>query len=223
MQYTDADLVILIPMLGRPHHVAPLLASIDQTTPAANVLFLCSAHDTEVHDAIDAAGRQLEIVPYYPIGDYARKIYAGVLHTTQQLIFMGASDLEFHAGWFEAACAKLVDNVGMVGTNDLGNPRVIAGEHSTHSLITRRYANLGTIDNPRGGPLHTGYQHEFVDDEAVETAKFRGAWAMAIDAIVKHLHPNWGTAPTDPLYAQQQRRMAYGHRLYQHRRRLWRG
>lgn len=220
--YTDADLVILVPMLGRPHHVAPLLATIEQATPAAQVLFLCSANDTAVHDAIDAAGRELMIVPYYPVGDYARKINRGVRETDRSLIFMGASDLAFRPGWFEAAISKLVGRVGFVGTNDLGNARVKEGTHSTHSLITRDYAELGTIDE-RNKVLHEGYLHEFVDDEAVGTAMYRGAWAMALDSIVQHLHPSWGTAPTDDLYDQQQKRMAYGYRLFQHRKRLWRG
>jgi hypothetical protein len=220
-EYTDADLVILLPMLGRPQHVAPLLDTIGETVPNAMTLFLCSPHDWAVIDEIKQADRTYSEVPYYPIGDYARKINRGVSLTTHPLIFLGASDLAFHPDWFERAVEHLHPGIGVVGTNDLGNERVIAGEHSTHSLVTRQYASLGTVDAP-AKLLHDGYHHEFVDDEFIETARSRNAFEMAPDSIVEHLHPNWGKGEPDPLYSQQQRRMAYGHRLYMHRRRLWR-
>jgi hypothetical protein len=218
--YTDADLTILIPMLGRPQHVHPLLETINQATPKARVVFLCSSHDRIVLDTIDRTGRELHIVPYYPVGDYARKINHGVRITSEPLVFLGASDLAFRPGWFETAIDHLLPGIGVVGTNDLGNQRVISGEHSTHSLITREYATRGTIDT-RDQVLHEGYHHEYVDDEFIETAKHRAAFAMALDSIVEHLHPNWGKGDTDPLYQQQQQRMAYGRRLYLYRRRLW--
>ena len=153
-------------------------------------------------------------------GNYAEKINRGVDLTSEPLLFLGADDLDFRSGWLEAALARLADGIGVVGTNDLCNPRVIAGEHSTHSLVTREYAALGTIDEP-GKLLHEGYPHEFVDDEFVETAKFRGAYAHAGDAIVEHLHPMAGKAPTDALYSAQRRRMCKGRPIYAKRRSLW--
>lgn len=218
--YDATDLVILIPMLGRAHHIAPLLATIEQATPQANVLFLCSGHDDAVLDEVERVKATYAIVPYYPVGDYARKINHGVRTTTQPLIFLGASDLAFHPGWFEHAIERLTPGIGVVGTNDLGNKRVTNGEHSTHSLVTRQYANLGAIDTPNA-LLHETYPHEFVDDEFIETAKYRQAFAMALDAVVEHLHPNWGKGQTDPLYDQQRIRMGYGRRIYLYRKRLW--
>jgi hypothetical protein len=216
----DADLVILIPMLGRPQHVDPLLATIDVATPGAGVLFLCSPHDLNVIREVERAGREHEEIPYYPVGDYARKINHGVRVTDQKLIFLGASDLAFHPGWFEHACEHLRPGPFVVGTNDLGNTRVMTGQHSTHSLVTRQYADLGTIDD-RTRLLHEGYPHEYVDDEFVETAKFRHMFESALDSEVEHLHPCWGKGEPDPIYNQQQRRMISGRRIYQHRRRLW--
>lgn len=215
------DLAILVPMLGRPHRVEPLLASIDATCKA-RVLFLVSPDDHKVHRAIERTGHEQLEVRRLPCGDYARKINAGYRATTEALLFLAADDLRFHPGWYEAAVAKLTDGIGVVGTNDLGSPRVMAGEHATHSLVTRDYADrFGTIDGP-GEILHEGYPHEWVDDELVGTAKYRGAWAMALDSHVEHLHPNWHPeVPMDALYAQQRRRMRLGAGLYQVRRRRW--
>lgn len=214
-------LAVLVPMLGRPHRVAPLLESVTAATPEPHrVLFLLTPDDLEVHDAVARAGGEHLEVPWRSHGDYARKINAGVSATTEPLVFCGADDLAFHPGWLERAVERLAAGIGVVGTNDLGNPRVMRGEHATHSLVTRAYAELGTIDEP-GKLLHEGYPHEYVDDEMVGTAKHRGAWAFAADSIVEHLHPHWGKAPTDELYDAQAQRMRAGRRLYQQRRRLW--
>jgi len=214
-------LVVLVPMLGRPHRVAPLVDSLTATVPGARVLFCTSPGDTAVHEAIAAAGHPRIEVPYTQRGDYARKINCGYRATEEPYIFCAADDLHFHPGWFEAAAAALTPGIGVVGTNDLGSPRVMAGQHSTHSLVTRAYADgWGTIDQP-GHILHEGYWHEFVDDELVATAQRRGAFAMALDSWVEHLHPNWGKGTTDGLYMQQRLRMHDGRRLYRHRSRLW--
>lgn len=215
------DLVILVPMLGRAHRVAPLLESIDATCKA-RVLFLVTPGDTAVHEAVDRAGRERLEVAKLPRGDYARKINAGYRATTEPLLFLAACDLRFHPGWYEAAIAKLTRGIGVVGTNDLGSPRVIAGTHSTHSLVVREYADrYGTIDGP-GEILYEGYPHEYVDDELVGTAKSRGMWATAVDSHVEHLHPNWhADVPMDAIYAGQRKRMRAGAALYQVRRRRW--
>ncbi len=215
-----ADLVILLPMLGRPHRVQPLMDSIKTATPHANILFLVTSHDLAVHREIDRLKQHRITVPWKSTGDYARKINQGYRRTNEPLIFTGADDLHFHPGWYEAAIGQLGPGIGVVGTNDMGSPRVMAGEHSTHSLITREYADRGTIDQTRA-IYHEGYVHDFVDDELVGTAKYRGAWAFAVDAKVEHLHPNWGKARTDRSYAQQRHRMRAGKPIFMRRQKLW--
>lgn len=216
-----SGLVILVPMLGRPHTVAPLVESIKTTTPGARVLFCVSPGDDRVHAAVDAVGCERITVSFQPVGDYARKINAGYQATTEPLIFTGACDIRFHPGWLQAATAKLRQGIGVVGTNDLGNPRVTAGQHATHFLVTRAYADhCGVIDHP-GAIFHEGYPHEYVDNECVATARKRGAWAMALDSHVEHLHPSWGKAPTDAVYRCAPQRMQAGRRIYQQRSPLW--
>jgi len=217
-----SGLVIIIPMLGRAHRVLPVLESIREATPEANVLFMITVNDTEVRRAVIESGSKFHEMPSRNSGDYATKINTGVMSTTEPLIFTGADDLRFWPGWFEEAIAALTPGIGVVGTNDLGNPRVLAGQHATHFLVTREYARLGTIDQPEPGMIfHAGYPHEYIDDELVGTAKARNAWAMAIDAHVEHMHPNWGKGPMDGLYLQQRRRMQIGRSIYQRRRHLW--
>jgi hypothetical protein len=180
------------------------------------VLFLADPDDDAEHRAIEVMGAEMQLVD----GNYAKKINRGVEMTREPLIFQGADDLRFHPGWFEAATAALGEGIGVVGTNDLLSKRVMAGKHSTHSLITRDYARRGTIDDP-DKVMHEGYPHEFVDDEFIETAIRRGAFAHAADAIVEHLHPAAGKAPMDSLYIAAGRRLILGRLRYRWRRRLW--
>jgi hypothetical protein len=208
-------------MLGRAHRVAPTAASVAGSTDGARVLFLCTPGDAEVVAQVKVIGAEHVLVPQYPTGDYARKINTGYRHTTEPLMFLGACDLSFHPGWLAEARKHLGPNIGVVGTNDLGNPRVIAGEHSTHSLVTRWYADrAGTVDGP-GAILCETYPHDFVDDELVETAKYRQAYAHAALAIVEHLHPDWGKSPTDDLYVATGRKRNIGRRIFRQRRPRW--
>lgn len=225
-----AGVAIIVPMLRRPHRVRPVYQSAISNTPDARIVFVVSADDPPVvaecttllgeHQG-DASCVVLR-VPWQggTTGDYARKINWAYERTSEPFLFLGADDLAFHPGWYEAARAHL-DHAGVVGTNDLGNERVMRGEHATHSLVARAYVDRwGTIDEPRK-VLHEGYVHEFVDDEFVGTARHRNLWAFAADSIVEHLHPHWGKAPTDELYEAQAARMRRSRVLYQRRRRLW--
>lgn len=213
--------MILVPVLRRPHRVAPLLESVTlNTTGPYRVLFLADDNDQAEVDAIEPyVGTLVQLLRIHD-GNYAHKINVGVRATSEPLLLFGADDLEFHPGWLEAAKAKLRDGVGVVGTNDLCNPRSAAGTLATHPLVTREYTKLGTIDNP-GQVLHEGYPHEFCDDEFTETAKHRKAFDHAPDSIVEHLHPMVGKAPTDDIYDQMRFRMRIGRRIYRRRRPLW--
>lgn len=219
---TTNDLVILIPVLQRPHRVKPLLDSIAASTSCCyRVLFLCTADDHDQIAAVHASGCDYLICgPRLP-GDYARKINLGYNSTTEPLIFLGADDLLFHDGWFDAARSYLSDQIHVVGTNDLGNVRVMAGKHSTHTLLTRAYADTyGTIDR-HGMILHPAYPHTFCDDEFVQTAISRKMFAHAPDAIVEHLHPNWNKAEWDEVYSLADQSLGPGRRLFNQRRRMW--
>jgi hypothetical protein len=93
----------------------------------------------------------------------------------------------------------------VVGTNDMHNPRVTAGDHATHMLIRRAYIDEqgASWDGPKV-VAHEGYRHWFVDDEIVTVAKQRGAWVFAPHAKVEHRHPIWGLAPDDATYRHGQ-------------------
>src|SRR3954447_1123006 len=104
----SAELVILVPVLRRPHSVQPLLESVRATTPGARVLFIADPGDTAEHAAIAAEGGEMLIVK----GNYAKKINRGIAGGDEPLIFQGADDIRFRPGWLEAAKAKLGPGIG---------------------------------------------------------------------------------------------------------------
>jgi hypothetical protein len=220
---------ILVPVLNRPDAAAPLVESVRETTDSP-VVFLCSPRD---HDEIRACRRASRkhrnvrsmVVPWVNgPGDYSRKVNYGIRHTTESWLFQAADDLRFHEGWLDAALA-VADATGcrVIGTNDLGNPRVMRGRHATHSLVARSYVQeRGTWDEP-GVLLHEGYRHNFCDDEMVLTATWRKEFAFARDSVVEHLHPNWRKGVDDDTYRRGMTGFQQDRALFQSRRAAFRG
>lgn len=217
----NADLVILVPVLDRPHRVAPLLDSIEAATPGRpSVLFLTDGRGADFEEI----ERQEDEHPGVLVlvnpdgGTYAEKINRGLEVTEGQLAFLGADDLEFRPGWLEAAKSRLTDRVKVVGVNDLLRRRAKRRDHATHFLVDRSY--YGTIDEP-DKLLHEGYGHCFVDDELIATAKKRGVYAYAPDSQVRHLHWMSRSAPDDDTYRKGRERFEQDRTLFHERSALW--
>lgn len=227
------SVAVLIPVLDRPHRVLPLLTSLNDALPPprgrwrnlrVEPWFLCSQGDAAEAAAVEAAGMAPVVVPWPATrGDYARKMNYGLRETDADWCFLAADDLAFRPGWLEAALACHAEtHACLIGTNDLGNQRVVMGHHSTHTLIHRHYLECGTIDE-EGIGLHEGYWHNFVDDELVATAVHRETWAVARDAHVEHLHPSWSKAKPDETYRKGSLHFEDDRALFQARSPLWAG
>lgn len=206
---------VLVPVLNRPQNVKPLLASIEATTPKPwRCLWLCDPGDRAEQDEIAMAGGWM----LSPGGTYAAKIAAGIAATDELLVFLGADDLRFEAGWLEAAVAKM-PGAQVVGVNDCIR-RPHRPQHATHFLMTREYALLPCIDGSPG-PLAQAYSHSWVDDECIATARKRGAYAYAPCSRVRHLHPMASTAPDDATYQLGRARFRQDKRTFLRRSALW--
>lgn len=199
---TAEAIVVLIPVLRRPWRARPVAEAFRAaTTEPYRLLFICSPGDDAEINAVQQAGEPFIVAPFTrEPGDWARKINLGYRLTDEPLMLLGADDIQPRAGWAEAVRHASAMSFGVIGTQDLGNKAVIAGSHSTHPVVARWYADeLGTIDCA-GQVVTEVYDHNYVDNELVETAQSRGAWAFASDAVVEHLHPSWRKAPVDPVY-----------------------
>jgi len=210
------ELVILVPVLGRPHRVAPVLESAAKATPGADVLFIADPDDTDELEVLTCEGADF----IAPGGTYAEKINAGVRATDAPLIMSAADDLTFIPGWFEKAKACLSEQIRVVGVTDQVTERNRLGHHAAHFLIARDYALLPTIDGGEG-PFHTGYRHLWCDDEFIGTARHRDALHISTEAQVEHTHYFDGSGEMDATYEKGLAHRRQDRALWKRRRRLW--
>lgn len=198
------ETAVLVPVMGRPEHAEPFMASLRASTGLATAYALIGPEDAVGGSAADSADAWKLAGAEVVVGGwttFAEKVNRGYEHTREPWMLLVGSDVRFHPGWLDHAQAVAGDTFHVVGTNDLGNPRVLAGEHATHLLIRRSYVEeVGASWDGPGIVAHEGYRHWWVDDEIVAAAKQRGVWAMALGSIVEHLHPAWGKAPMDEVY-----------------------
>lgn len=211
------ELTILIPVLGRPHRVKPVLESAEAATPCANVLFIADPDDTDELEILTLEGADF----IAPGGTYAQKINRAVREVTSPLVFTGADDLTFIPGWFETAKAYLSNETQVVGVTDQVTKRNRLGHHAPHFLMCRDYALTPTIDGGRG-PFCEEYGHQYIDDEFIATARKRGVLHIAADSQVEHHHYFDGTADMDATYKKGLVTKNADARLFRRRRRLWR-
>lgn len=241
-----SDLAIIIPLYGRTKNIARVYESATTATPAANVLFVVSDGDAAVREALkshclnhlvlDGVGGEA--------GDYARKINHGYRSTSEPFIFTGADDLIFHEGWYEAARALMSDarrstqvlsggatltgpfgllneHIGVVGTRDLCNGRTANGDHSTHSLVARWYADQGGPIDESNAIYHEGYIHEYCDDELVQVAKKRESYAHSFGPPVEHVHMLLDSSLDDDTYRHGRSLTRVSRRRFMIRSRMW--
>ena len=196
------DTAVVVPVMGRPEHAEPFMRSLRASTGLAIAYAVThDGDDPQVAKAWDHAGAHIIEVPDDEIS-FACKVNVGYRATTEPWLFIAGSDVRFRPGWLDHAQEVAHRyQAHVVGTNDLGNPAVLAGEHATHMLISRSYIDtVGASWDGPGVACHEGYRHWYVDNELVTAAKQRGVWQMAFGSIVEHLHPAWGKAPMDDVY-----------------------
>lgn len=228
-----AEILIVVPVLARPQNARPLVESVAESAACDwTLLFVCSPDDNAELDACWDVWNDHERVAITNIteqpggGDYARKIQAGYasdLYDEIPYVLLAADDLRFHPGWDTAALEIFEEfDVGVVGTNDLGNRQTIIGRHSTHPFVARSYIDsLGGYVGGEGQVYFDGYDHQYVDVELCETAQARGCYAHASGSVIEHLHPLWRKGESDSTYRRGSSGGAKDRALYERRRSLW--
>lgn len=198
-----APTAVIVPVLRRPQNAAPFMTSLRASSGLATAYVVVDPWDVDTVAAWIAAGAVIlkSEGTSLAVGTFAQKVNIGYRETREPWLFLTGDDVRFAPGWLDHAQAIAGDTANVVGTNDMGNPRVMSGEHATHLLVRRSYVR--TMGSSWDGPdvvAHEGYRHWFVDDEIVTAAKQRGVWEMALGSLVEHMHPAWGKAPDDDVY-----------------------
>ena len=206
-----AEVAVLIPLM-RPHRLALVLASLAESTTDYVAVVIATG---ECADVARELGRCVLIEDEG--GTYPVRINAGFRGSAEPYVMLGADDLSFRPGWFEAAMVQMRQVDGVVAVNDLHNSAGV------HFLVSREYVDTlgGTGDGIPGEVMHEGYSHTHCDDEMRHLAQYRNRFAYARDSIVEHLHPGAGKAATDEVYALGNSFMGQGNAVFMSRRHLW--
>lgn len=206
------EVAILVPVLRRKNGSA-FLDSLRRSLTLGQrervkVYVLADNEDVETigdwDDARRAYANVVILSAPYPngAGTFAQKVNFGYRASVEPWMFVVGDDVKFHAGWLDHAMnvARLT-SAAVVGTNDLGNSAVLAGQHATHFFVSRSYVKFtgASWDGP-GVLCHEGYRHWYVDNEIVEAAKRRGTWEPCLDSVVEHMHPLFGKSEPDLVY-----------------------
>jgi glycosyltransferase involved in cell wall biosynthesis len=210
---------IYIPTYGRADKLPGVLANIEENTkPDHRVVFIVETDDTHSIAMVEKLGKF--------VINKRSKTYAGAINSAWEelqsdLFFCGADDLDFKPNWLEEAMKCLDEKHRVIGTQDLHNPEVIAGEHATHYLIDGNYIRdlTGTIDQTY--PVLYEYDHNWTDREFIGTAKFRGEFKMCPTSVVEHLHFSFGLSRMDATYEKTRKHITEDQRLYEKRRDKW--
>ena len=217
-------IALLTPVLGRAHQIKPLVENLKATTSNPyRLVTICSPGDTDAIEECQSWTDLTLIAPWHPgRADYAKKLAYGYEMVDEPWIFQGATDLIFQAGWdVQALKVARQTHCGVIGTNDLGNPDVKRGRHSTHSLISRSYLETwGGVADATGVIFSEAYDHQWTDNEFVETARLRRQFAFARHAVVEHMHPHWNKGEMDPTYEKATRETMKDIALFNKRRPL---
>jgi len=221
-----ALIAILVPVLGRPHQIGPLLESIAAATDVDyKVVFICSPSDPTQEVCRDSEADTIT-VPWEPErADFAKKINCAYRAIEEEWYFQAATDLVFQEGWASRALhVAQASRCGVIGTNDLGNPAVKKGNHATHIVFSRAYIEEhgGTFDSS-GAVFSEVYDHQFCDTEFVQTALSRGQFKPSLRSIVEHMHPHWGKGEMDDTYLKSERSFREDMTIYHQRMQILRG
>lgn len=209
---------VIVPTRGRPGHAEPFMDSFRASGASnAKVYAVIQRGDPSIK-AWRKAGATVLLGSAETFMEKANFAYR---QTKEPWLLLTGDDVRFHEGWLAKAQQAALDaKASVIGTNDLANPRVTAGEHAVHWLLRREYIDSqgASWDGP-GTVCHEGYRYWYADDELVSVAKQRGVWAMALDSVIEHLHPVWGTASDDETYRLGQPHVEEDKELFESRRR----
>lgn len=206
---------VYIPTYGRGIKLNDYYEHIKANTPDCRVVFI-----VEDDDGLSKSAKCDKLVINKRGRTYAGAINSAWEELQSDLFFCGADDLRFYPGWAEIAISKMVNLIKVVGTNDLHNPEVLAGEHATHYIINGEYIKKGqSID---GEPvLPECYDHNYTDREFIGIAKNNGVYNSCLESVVEHLHFTFGLSQMDATYRKSRIKVDADQNTYESRRDKW--
>lgn len=208
------EIAVLIPTLGRPEKLAPLLENLAEVTAHPHrVYFVVEMTDAETRSALRHVHGTTHNVILGQFGSCAAAMNAGYRESTEPYLFTANDDLRFEPGW-DIEALKIPAPI--VGTND-GHGRM-----TCFAMVNRAFVrvNGAVFDDPDA--LYHEYTSQYCDTELADYAKARGQWGEAPLSVTTHLHHEFGDAdPNHPNYVKARETCAADHATYERRKAEW--
>jgi len=182
---------IIIPSKGRPYQLRDCVDGILATT---------AGYQIEIIIVVDDLEGYADLLKDYPVKlihqdepGAIRGWNKGLKESQGEIVVMGADDLVFNPGWYEAMLAGF-ERGRFVGLTYFTDQR---GTWATHYAMTRDYL----IEHNGGVLICPAYHHQYIDFEASARAMKAGEY-IPVSPIIEHRHPAYGTAVWDQTYEQ---------------------
>jgi hypothetical protein len=204
---------IIIPTLGRSGVLQRVAENADLATKHEHtIVFIVEPDDEASRDAAVATG-QLTLVNAHE-RSYAGAFQTAYEATDDEFFVMGNDDFDFQDGWDIPALEAMTD-ADVVGINDGGSGC------NAIMLIRRSYieSESGVIDMPNR--VLYPYQHNYCDTELRETAIARGRFVACPESVIVHMHPDFGKAEMDEVYAKSRATFGADAETFRSRSFLW--
>lgn len=186
-----------------------------------DVIYVCHETDTKSQEWLRDKGIDPVIDLQPPSGVNATN--AGYWEATADWVVIGQDDFVWHEGWLdEALSVQEETGAKVIGFNDGYDKRNF--EHSVGWLVDREFVEDFSL--AVGFPnviFFPHYKKNFSDNELCDTARDRGVWAYAKNAILEHMHPSFNKADNHPTYTNLDAHLSVDRELYDSRKHLWGG
>lgn len=190
---------VLIPSYRRADKLTTCLSSLskslsDNERDLVDIFVGLDKHDANSEDVAITRGAMVEWIASNGSGSVP--VWNELLrrHPDYQYYVAAADDLVFYPGWLGKSLGAMnVLGYGLVGFNDMNRD---GSELATHWIADRDF-----LIKYNGGVIYAPwYKSQWCDPELNEIAKRAGRFTWCEDALVEHIHPNYGKSPSDATY-----------------------
>lgn len=189
------DLLIITPTRQRPDSARRLARAVTETATADTVLLLAVDDDDPSYDG-GVEGAQIIRGPRLNCVKWSNLLAARHGPGYRAVASLGDDHVPLTYGW-DSALLEAIDDMGGTG---------IAYGDDTLQHDNLPTAPVISTDIPAalGWLFHPGMLHYYCDNAWKDVAAGAGCLAYRPDVTVQHLHYSAGTAPRDPVYADEE-------------------
>lgn len=187
------DLLVITPTRQRPASALRLAEAILKTRTAETDLILAIDDDDDSYEGVALPCSEVH-GPRKTCGAWTNEVAREFGGEYRALASFGDDHVPETPGWDSLLLAAIDDmgGTGIAYPDDTGQHENLPTAPVVSSDIVRAL----------GWMFHPGMIHYYCDNVLKDIGEGAGCLRYVPEAVVRHLHPGWGTAPVDQVYAE---------------------